>query len=71
MYVFRLGIVAFLLSDTLVSGLTTGAAFQIFSAQAKDFVGVQIPPVGAYFKIIKVREVSGSQKKCYHLSLSV
>lgn len=54
MYVFRLGIVAFILSDCLVSGLTTGAACHIFSAQVKDFFGVRIPPVGAYFKITKV-----------------
>lgn len=54
MYICRLGIVAFLLSDCLVSGLTTGAAFHIISAQMKDFVGVKIPLIGAHFKIIKV-----------------
>lgn len=54
MYVFRLGITAFILSDCLVSGLITGAACHIFTAQIKDFFGIRIPPVGAYFKIIKV-----------------
>lgn len=54
MYVFRLGIVAFILSDALVSGLITGAACHVFSAQVKDFFGVRIPPVGAYGKIIYV-----------------
>lgn len=65
MYVFRLGIIAFLLSDCLISGLTTGAAFHIFSAQAKDFVGISIPSVGAYFQIIKVRAVSGALKNIF------
>lgn len=56
MYLLRLGIVAFLLSDCLVTGLTTGAAFHIFSAQIKDAFGIRLPPVGAYFKIIKVSD---------------
>lgn len=60
MYVFRLGIVASILSDCLVSGLITGAAVHIFTAQVKDFFGVEIPPVGAYFKIIRVRSFSNS-----------
>lgn len=54
MYLLRLGIVAFLLSDCLVSGLSTGAAFHIFSSQIKDACGIEIPPSGAYFKIVTV-----------------
>ncbi|CRK88438.1 CLUMA_CG002257, isoform A [Clunio marinus] len=53
MYCLRLGILSFLLSASLVSGLTCGAAFHILTAQVKDLIGVRIPPVGATFKIIK------------------
>ena len=56
MCIFRLGIIAFILSDCLVSGLITGAACHIFSAQAKDFFGVSVPPVGEYFKIFNVSD---------------
>ncbi|XP_044259438.1 pendrin-like isoform X2 [Tribolium madens] len=43
MYVLRLGIVSNLLSETLVSGFTTGAAFQVIASQIKDLLGLKIP----------------------------
>lgn len=54
MYVLRLGILSFLLSECLVSGFTTGAAFHVFSSQVKDLLGLQIPRVKGNFNLIKV-----------------
>ncbi|XP_021939110.1 solute carrier family 26 member 10 isoform X2 [Zootermopsis nevadensis] len=42
MYVFRMGIVCTLLSDTLVNGFTTGAAIHVFTSQVKDLLGLKI-----------------------------
>lgn len=55
MFVLRLGGVS--LPDCILKGLTAGAAFQIFSSLAKDFVGVRLPPVDGYFKVFKVNSV--------------
>ena len=57
MGIIRLGFVAVYLSDPLVSGFTTGAAFHIFSSQVKHFFGLTIPPeassgVFSLFKVI-------------------
>lgn len=42
MYVFRLGILSTLMSETLVSGFTTGAAIGVLMSQVKDLLGVKI-----------------------------
>lgn len=54
MYVFRLGAISALLSDTLVSGFTTGAAIQVISSQIKDLFGFKIPKHKGYFTVVKV-----------------
>lgn len=55
MYVFRLGILSFLLSECLVSGFTTGAAIHVFTSQVKDLLGLELPRIKGYFKLIKVK----------------
>uniref|UniRef100_A0A1Q3EVM3 Putative sulfate/bicarbonate/oxalate exchanger sat-1 n=2 Tax=Culex tarsalis TaxID=7177 RepID=A0A1Q3EVM3_CULTA len=52
MYVCRLGVVSFLLSDTLVSGFTTGAAIHVLTSQIKDLLGLSLPPITGNFKIV-------------------
>ncbi|XP_037917492.1 solute carrier family 26 member 6-like isoform X1 [Hermetia illucens] len=42
MFALRLGIVTSLLSETLVSGFTTGAAIYVFTSQIKDVLGISI-----------------------------
>lgn len=54
MYVLRLGIVSNLLSETLVSGFTTGAAFQVIASQIKDLLGLRIPKQKGLFVVINV-----------------
>lgn len=61
MFVFRLGIVSTLLSDTLVSGFTTGAAIHVFTSQVKDLFGLTLPKsqdnfdvVLTYYEIFKI-----------------
>lgn len=54
MYIFRLGILSFLLSECLVSGFTTGAAVHVFTSQVKDLLGLQLPRIKGNFKLIKV-----------------
>ncbi|XP_053671172.1 solute carrier family 26 member 10-like [Anopheles nili] len=53
MCVCRLGVISFLLSDTLVSGFTTGAAIHVVTSQIKDLLGLTLPTVGSMFEIIK------------------
>lgn len=51
MYFLRMGIVSALLSETLVSGFTTGAAIGVFTSQIKDLLGVKLTPVIGKFEI--------------------
>ncbi|CAH1101026.1 unnamed protein product [Psylliodes chrysocephalus] len=53
MFILRLGAVSVLLSDTLVSGFTTGAAIQVFVSQLKDLLGIKLPDLKGYFVTIK------------------
>lgn len=55
MYLFRLGAVSVLLSETLVSGFTTGAAIHVLTSQIKDLFGLSIPKHKGYFTVIKVK----------------
>ncbi|CAH1373967.1 unnamed protein product [Tenebrio molitor] len=52
MYVLRLGVVSALLSETLVSGFTTGAAFHVIVSQIKDLLGLHIPRHKGLFVVI-------------------
>ncbi|KAF5284073.1 hypothetical protein FQA39_LY17122 [Lamprigera yunnana] len=54
MYFLRLGIISTLLSETLVSGFTTAAAFQVLTSQAKDIFGLTITKSKGYFTVVKV-----------------
>lgn len=54
MFLLRLGAVSSLLSETLVSGFTTGAAIHVFTSQVKDLFGLRLTPVTGYFEIILV-----------------
>lgn len=57
MYVFRLGILSFLLSECLVSGFTTAAAIHVLTSQVKDLLGLELPRIKGNFKLIKVKDV--------------
>lgn len=54
MYVLRLGIISSLLSETLVSGFTTGAAMHVLISQIKDLLGCQLKKENAYFQNVYV-----------------
>lgn len=55
MFVFRLGIISSLLSESLVSGLTTGAAIHVIFAQMKYLLGLELNSGSTgYFKIFNV-----------------
>lgn len=54
MFVLRLGIISSLLSETLVSGFTTGAAIHVFTSQVKDLLGIKLTPTVGNFKVILV-----------------
>lgn len=57
MYVLRLGVVSALLSDTLVSGFTTGAAVHVLVSQIKDLFGFQLPKFKGYFSNVNVSQI--------------
>lgn len=54
MYVCRLGVICSLLSDTLVSGFTAGAAMHVFTSQIKDIFGFQIASHSGMFQNVFV-----------------
>lgn len=54
MFVLRLGIISTLLSETLVSGFTTGAAIYVLTSQVKDLLGIRMAPQFGYFQLINV-----------------
>lgn len=53
MWIFRLGTLSTLLSEALVSGFTTGAAFSVMTSQLKDMFGVHVPRHKGWFKIAR------------------
>lgn len=57
MYILRLGIISSLLSETLVSGFTTGAAMHVLTSQVKDLLGIKLTGKSEFFVVIKVRQV--------------
>lgn len=58
MYLLRLGVISSLLSETLVSGFTTGAAIHVFTSQIKDLIGLDIPSETGNFVIINVIKIN-------------
>lgn len=57
LYLLRLGFLSVLLSEPLVSGFITGAAFQLISSQIKDLLGLKMRKIKGYFAVIKVISV--------------
>jgi solute carrier family 26 protein len=64
MYVFRMGIVCTLLSDTLVNGFTTGAAIHVLTSQVKDLLGLRIARHEGPFNIVFVSIISTILNYC-------
>lgn len=60
MYVFRLGIVSTLLSETLVNSFTCASAFHVVVSQLKDLLGLPIRKRRGLFRFVYVRNL---QKK--------
>lgn len=58
MYMLRLGIISTLLSETLVSGFTTGAGIHVITSQVKDLIGVHLTPVVGNYKVVLVSFIS-------------
>ncbi|XP_050523887.1 prestin-like isoform X2 [Daktulosphaira vitifoliae] len=52
MYVFRLGVICTILSETLVSGFTAGAAVHVVTSQMKEMLGVKIGSHNGLFQIV-------------------
>lgn len=52
LYLCRLGVLATLLSDALVSGFTTGAALHVFTSQVKDLFGLVLPKFPGNFDVL-------------------
>lgn len=54
MYIFRLGAISTLLSETFVNGFTTGAAIQVLLSQVFDLIGLNSAKPKGHFKFMKV-----------------
>lgn len=62
MYVCRLGVICSLLSDTLVSGFTAGAAIHVFTSQIKDIFGFQVASYSGLFQNVYVSGIHSDEK---------
>ncbi|XP_019864177.1 PREDICTED: solute carrier family 26 member 6-like [Amphimedon queenslandica] len=51
---FKFGFITILLSESLISGYTTGAAAHVFTSQAKHIFGLDIEPIRTLFSIPKI-----------------
>lgn len=58
MYALRLGVISSLLSETLVSGFTTGAGIHVLVSQIKDLLGIRLEHSPGSFKLMKVSFIS-------------
>ncbi len=56
--IFHIGFVTKYLSDVIVSGFTTGAAFHIILSQVYPFLGIYTGKVTTSFKLIGVRKLN-------------
>uniref|UniRef100_T1J0G6 STAS domain-containing protein n=1 Tax=Strigamia maritima TaxID=126957 RepID=T1J0G6_STRMM len=54
MGILQLGSLSMLLSETLVSGFTTGAAFHVFTSQVKYLFGLKVDVKARFFSIFKI-----------------
>ena len=54
MGIFQLGFVTIFLSESLISGYTTGAAVHVFTSQLKHIFGLQIPSIRGLLNVPKV-----------------
>ncbi|KAL1494813.1 hypothetical protein ABEB36_010346 [Hypothenemus hampei] len=64
MYFLRLGAISALLSETLVSGFTTGAAIHVLVSQIKDLFGLQIPKFkGNFSNVYTIIAIFGELSK--------
>ncbi len=55
MGVFRLGFLSVYMSDQLISGFTTGAAFMVFTSQINEVFGIQKSHASGPGKLFVVR----------------
>lgn len=53
MGVFRLGVVGMVLSEHLVGGFTTGAAFHVLISQVKNLLGIKVPRYNGAFRLVR------------------
>ena len=57
MGIFQLGFVTIFLSESLISGYTTGAAVHVFTSQLKHIFGLQIPSIRGILNVPKVNSI--------------
>ena len=50
----KLGILSSLLSDSLMSGFTTGSAFHVLTSQVPHLLGYRIPKITGLGRLVKV-----------------
>ena len=65
MSIFRLGFVTMFLSEPLVSGYTTGAAFHVFTSQVRSIFGIHAPHFKNPASIFKVSSVACLSSYCH------
>ncbi|XP_053685715.1 solute carrier family 26 member 10-like [Sabethes cyaneus] len=71
-YFCRMGVLSFLLSETLISGFTTGAAIYVFTSQVNLLLGVPLPPIVGAFKIVRqYAAIIAALGKVNYISVSI
>ena len=62
MGILKLGVLSSLLSDSLMSGFTTGSAFHVLTSQVPHLLGYRIPKITGVGRLVKVRELTASYR---------
>ena len=52
----RVGALVPILSDAMIRGFTTGAAFHVFTSQIKYVFGIDMPIITGPFRMVRVRK---------------
>jgi len=59
MGLLNLGVLSSLLSDSLISGFTTGAAMHVFASQVPQLLGVKVTKFTGVGRLVKVNNTVG------------
>ena len=71
MGLMKLGVLSALLSDSLISGFTTGAAMHVFASQVPQLIGIKVTKFTGVGRLVKVTKTFSNTKYKFMLTLQL